>query len=189
MRRIIFLDIDGVLNGYNLRIHFNTMILKKILPSKIFRKLFDIFAVHFVKVFILAIICHLTRADVVLTSSWRYGYWTVPYHLLSDRCKKLRILIKFFRINIIGVTGHYPSERGLQINEYLRPRIKDQIESYLIIDDEMFDIKEYFPEDRLLCTKADPNRKLKFNCAGCYDGAGLRFKHIIPAIRKLKNNL
>lgn len=179
--KIIFLDIDGVLNGYNLAIHLKIQLMRK---HKKLRKYIDIFSVQFLKIFILFLIVRLSGAKVVLTSSWRGGYWKVPYHCMTSRCKKLYRFFKILFINVIGITTFVYKDRGEQIIDYINENI-DDISSYVVIDDEMFDIKEYIDNDRLVCTKANENRWFKFNCAGCYDGAGLRFRHIIPCLKIL----
>ena len=181
MNKIIFLDIDGVLNGCNLRVYIMLKLMKRF---RFLKKYFDIFNVQILKVFILFIIIRLTKAEIVLTSSWRYGYYKVPYKSMNSQCKRLYILFKFFRIHVCDVTTRNYSERGKQISEYLKTH--KSIDKYLIIDDEMFDISDHFYKKNLLSTKADENRLIKFNCCGCYDGAGLKFKHISEAVRKLK---
>lgn len=178
--KVIFLDIDGVLNGYNLRVHLITTIMRK---CRYIRKYIDIFSVHIVKVFILFLIVKLSKSDIVLSSSWRGGYWAIPYNAMSKRCKKLYILFKIFHINVVGATTSKYTDRGAQIIDYLDKH--KEISSYVVIDDEMFDIKEYISQDKLICTKARKNRLIKFKCAGCYDGAGLKLRHIIPTLQIL----
>lgn len=177
--KIIFLDIDGVLNGYNLFVHLKTRMICK---NRKLRKYINIFSVQVIKIFILFIIVRLSGAKVVLTSSWRGGYWKVPYYRMTSRCKKLYRLFKIFFIDVIGITTFIYKDRGEQIIDYIND---NNITSYVVIDDEMFDIKEYIHNDRLICTKGKDNRWLKFNCAGCYDGAGLKFRDIIPCLKIL----
>lgn len=183
--RIIFLDIDGVLNGYNLRVHLTFNFLKFIFPKR-WRYYFNIFGVHIMKVFILWIICKLTGAKIVMSSSWRFSYWKTSVNEMHNDIKKLYNLLKFFNINVIDVTKAKSTTRGEQIQDWFTDNKKYKIESFIIIDDEMFDISPYFPKNRLLSTKAEDNRLFKFKCCGCYDGAGIKFKHVIPAIKILK---
>lgn len=120
--KIIFLDIDGVLNGYNLTIHFKTQLMRK---YRKLRKYIDIFSVQFLKVFILFLIVRLSGAKIVLTSSWKGGYWKVPYYRMSSRCKKLYRLFKIFFIDIIGITTFVYKDRGEQIIDYINENIDD----------------------------------------------------------------
>ena len=75
--KVIFLDIDGVLNGNS----YFTGALVKLKMRKLFRfieKKFnrDLYGVHKDKVRRLAKIVHKTGAKVVMSSSWRDGYWS-----------------------------------------------------------------------------------------------------------------
>lgn len=181
--KIIFLDVDGVLNGYNTRLHIIVQLIR--LFKQPVAKYIDIFSVHIIKIFILFLIVKLSGSKVVLTSSWRGGYWKVSVEDMTDRIRKLYKLLKLFHIDVIGITPYKPKDRGAQIKAYM-DNYDNIIESFVIIDDEMFDIKAYYPKDRLLCTIGNSNRFIKFNCCGVYDGAGLKFKHIIPALKILK---
>lgn len=184
--KIIFLDVDGVLNGYNIRLHIVVQLIR--LFKQPVAKYINIFSVHIMKVFILFLIVKLSGSKVVLSSSWRGGYWQIPVEEMSDNTKKLYNLFKFFHIDIIGITPYNPKDRGAQIKAYIN-NCNYKIESFVIIDDEMFDIKDYYPKDRLLCTIADPNRLIKYKYCGIYDGAGLKFKHIILALKILKRKI
>ena len=184
--KIIFLDIDGVLNGYNTRLHIIVQLIR--LFKQPVAKYIDIFSVHIMKVFILFLIVKLSGSKVVLSSSWRGGYWKVPVEEMVDDIRKLYKLFKLFHIDVIGITPYEPKDRGAQIKDYM-DNYNNRIESFVIIDDEMFDIKDYYPKDRLLCTIGNPNRLIKYNCCGIYDGAGLKFKHIIPALKILKRKI
>lgn len=184
--KIIFLDVDGVLNGYNTRLHIAVQLIK--LFKQPVAKYIDIFSVHIMKVFILFLITKISGSNIVLTASCRSGYWKSHIEEMNSRVRKLYKLLKLFHIEVIGITPDEPKNRGAQIKTYIN-NCNYKIESFIIIDDEMFDIKDYYSQDRLLCTIGNPNRLIKYKCCGIYDGAGLKFKHIIPALKILKRKI
>ena len=72
--KVIFLDIDGVLNGYN---KWNTLgfdISKFLHIEKFYKKIVEPFGVHERKVKRLAKIVKRTGAKIVMSSSWRFRY-------------------------------------------------------------------------------------------------------------------
>ena len=91
---IIFLDIDGVLNGYNKWTYRIIKITKFLhLPIKIVRDYLDIFGIKEIYVRRLSKIVHKTNSKIVMSSSWRIGYWTTPYDELYKDQKKLYDLL------------------------------------------------------------------------------------------------
>ena len=82
--KVIFLDIDGVLNAYN---HLYTMVFKIFGffgLRKWLRTHYDVFGVRTYRVFLLWIIVKFTGADIVLSSSWRLGYFKENSHDLTN---------------------------------------------------------------------------------------------------------
>ena len=149
MRKILFLDIDGVLNS---RFWYRNPIRKFLKEQNINRW----------NLFWLSLFCRIKRLDIVLSSSWRYG-WTENgevrevYALSSDK------LFKRYGLNIIGRTclgstelkNKYeitynsdlkpfdaPYYRGTQILDYIEKHDLD-IRDCLIVDDDIFDIVCY----------------------------------------------
>lgn len=186
--KIIFLDVDGVLNGYNLRIHCQLHILKFLFPNK-WRTIFDIFGVHISKLLYLWIITKRTGAKIVMSSSWRYGFLSTPIEKMCKDKKKLYRIMKFLNILPIDITTTESKDRGQQILQWLEEHKDLNIESFCVIDDEMFDIKPYIVPCYLLSTHGEENRLIKFKCCGCYDGAGLKIKHIPKAISILNTRI
>lgn len=180
-KKIIFLDIDGVLNGYSF---LRDTLAKKIFgnnPNMInwYRKHFDIFGVDRFKVFILWIIIKLTGAKIVLSSSWRFEYM-VNYNDKSPRQKALHDAFKFFHIEVLGITGRDKNGlRGLEIKDYINKNIL-YIESFVIIDDEKFDIESYYPDRLVLTNNKSDDIQI------CYLDTGLKFKHIKQVVNILK---
>ena len=84
--KIIFLDIDGVLNGYNFWSILGWRLACLTHNDKItewYRKTTDPCGVHENKVKRLAKIVHKTKAKVVMSSSWRDYFWKVPYEEIT----------------------------------------------------------------------------------------------------------
>lgn len=186
--KIIFLDVDGVLNGYNLRVHTQFHILKFLFPNK-WRKMFSIFGVHIWKLIILWVIVKRTGAKIVMSSSWRYGFLKTPVNEMYSDNRKLYKIMKFLNILPIDITTTESKDRGLQILQWIQEHSDFNIESFCVIDDEMFDIKPHIVPCHLLSTHGEENRLFKFKCCGCYDGAGLKFKHISKAISILNTKI
>lgn len=115
--KIIFLDIDGVLNT-----HGSIMENVHLLPEK---------------VKLIVLLCDMTGASVVISSAWREFMETdeidgplCPFRFAMRRAG--------FPVNrIIGRTGHNQT-RGLEINEWLMAQTP-QPQRWVIIDDEGHD--------------------------------------------------
>ena len=78
MIKYLFLDIDGVLNGYSRFTGICYKIFSKLHLLKFVKKHYDLFGVRTNKVKILSKIVKKTGAKVVISSSWRGG-WFKPY--------------------------------------------------------------------------------------------------------------
>lgn len=183
-KNIIFLDIDGVLNGPNLLINCFYDIMYKLKLSNLAHRIVEIFGVHETKVRRLAKIVKATDAKVVMSSSWRRSYWSYKNHPsefnkgFSDIVELDRLFNKY-GIEVIDITGNDPNgRRGLEILQWLAEH-ESEINSFCIIDDEKFDIETLFA-DRLVYTGVGTNYK-----SGYY---GLRHKHVLKAIDLLNNH-
>lgn len=177
---IIFLDIDGVLNGYS---EFQGKIFSVIhrlhLMSTV-RKIYDLFGIRTWKVFLLSKICKYGNAKVVLSSSWR-GQWNRPYDECTKRMKSLKKKLKFFDVKVIDITKRiHGGNRGEEIRDYLNTH--NDIDNFVILDDEVFDIKDMFP-DNYVRTTYKYDGKI---CGAWYENTGLRICHCIKAIKILK---
>jgi len=169
--KIIFLDIDGVLNNEN---YFDSKEDEK-------RKLIDYYKEHedeydfedeinfhlqrrlldidFTKVDMIKDICDESGAKIVIVSTWKiYEFWFVIKKYLIE-----------YGLPIIGETNDYKWYRGGEIREYLKNHL--EVEKYIIIDDEFFrDYKGF--EDNLIQTD--------------FYGDGFTEEHKILALKKLK---
>lgn len=114
--KIIFLDVDGVLNSVQDRFSWTIESDKHLI--------------------LLACIVRRTNAKIVVSSSWRNCS-------LLDTLKKR---LNDFSMSVFDVTGYNKNGiRGLEIKEWLDNH--NCIESFVILDDEVFDIKEHFPNN------------------------------------------
>ncbi len=119
--RILFLDIDGVLNGYPFLDDFQDA--PPALDYERWRAMLDP-----ERVVRLNRIIEATDASVVLSSSWRFR-WPLEQiqQMLEDR---------EFVSQLIGATGYEPrGRRGHQIAAWLRTH-RDAIASYVCLDDD-----------------------------------------------------
>jgi len=148
MNKIIFLDIDGVLNSQNTFIdnyEYRKFFVRNMNGStddEISHIMLDI---DLDKLFILRDICNLTGAKVVVSSSWRCSRY---YLLIEQRLTSLGI-------PIVGTTPYIDSNRGEEIRKYLE---ENKVDDFVILDDEIFSdfnelenylIKTSFYEDGL----------------------------------------
>lgn len=123
--KVIFLDVDGVLNCITTK-------------TKIEGYPF----VDDEKVALLKEIINRTEAKVVLSSTWRYG-WYVMDHLEKMRDSDLRDVHMFealrdklleYGIELLGYTEDF-GRRGDEISAWLKKWTGEPIESYVVLDD------------------------------------------------------
>jgi hypothetical protein len=124
MNKILFLDIDGVLNSRRSCVATGNFPID--LSSKSILH-FDWIAINLIKK-----ICKDTKAKIVLSSTWR------------NICPK-EDFIRFFRLPIIDITPRYLSSiRGEEISMWLREN-NHKVEKYVIIDDSSDILKSQEP--------------------------------------------
>lgn len=131
--KVIFLDIDGVMNSTDYIIKNNiTGLITEIDPKAIQMLKFAL---------------DVTGAQIVLSSSWRYC------HI----CEELKELFSKYGINLNEKTPElHTHKRGLEIKQYLKEH--PNIEQYLILDDEIFDFYEDEElKENLILTRENPN--------------------------------
>lgn len=185
-KNIIFLDIDGVLNGYN---KWNLLGWKIVCLTKSKRlkcwytKLTNPYGVHERKVKRLAKIVRATNAKVVMSSSWRFGWWNTPYEKQSKNQKKLTDLLNKYNIEVIDITPDSPDgRRDKEIMEWLAKH-EDMVRRFVILDDERYDL-ECFVDSHLVQTSLVDKGEMIMG----YDreDTGLKNKHVKKAIEILR---
>jgi len=138
---IIFLDIDGVLNGSGNPLHFIQDTLYKEFIKKYDKKFWvDVIPEH---LYSLSVISKTLKADIVISSTWRFRG--------ADKIRVLFNDIYGYDFNILGITPRrytldvpedFCCRRGDEIRLWLDlyPQYKDK--KILILDDDT-DMKEY----------------------------------------------
>ena len=158
--KLIFLDIDGVLNSLEFYEEFYTK-NKKPASNDVDERL----------VKNLQTILKTTEAKIVFSSSWRFSFdyvgevekeLQVPedtilnYPSLVDKKQKFINILKKYNIQILGRTGRRDdNQRGLEILDWLKENKKQkqyQIENYIVIDDDTADIVPYIDEKHFVHT-------------------------------------
>ena len=190
---IVFLDVDGVLNGYN---RWNTLgwdIVCKFNSKKLinwYRELTDPCGVHEKKVKLLAKIVHKARAKVVMSSTWRHSYWKFvngesDYNI--DRVKKLADLFNKYNIEVIGITPRIQNHgRDSEIVQWLSQH-EDEVENFIILDDENSFMKCFWDDERFIQTSEVP-KGIVIKGFDCED-TGLKRKHVKKAIKILNRKI
>lgn len=175
--KVIFLDIDGVLNGYNQWIYYLFRIIKFLHLNKLWHKYYDVFDCkrHYTKR--LAKIVRKTGAKIVISSSWRGG-WYIPYEEKSKRSKTLEDNLKYFNLEVIGITPKDKnSRRGNEIAQWLSEH--PEVNKFIILDDEKFDMMEYYGKELIITSN---NGEI---CGLAKENTGLKRKHVKQAIKIL----
>ena len=185
---IIFLDIDGVLNGYN---RWNTLgwdIVCKFNSERLrnwYREFTNPCGVHEKKVKLLAKIVHRTGAKVVMSSTWRHSYWKFVNGESDsiDDVKKLDSLFNKYNIDVIDITPK--SKSGRREDEIIAwlSRHENEVDSFVILDDERFDL-ECFADKELIQTSSVSKGEIIRGFD--HEDTGLKRKHVKKAINILK---
>ena len=128
MNKIIFLDIDGVLNSQNTfgdNHEYSKFFVKYMNGSIDDEMVYTMLDIDLDKVFMLRDICNLTGDKVVVSSSWRR---LKKYFLFEEKLTSLGI-------PIVGVTPYINSNRGDEIRKYLE---ENEVDDFVILDDDIF---------------------------------------------------
>ena len=175
--KIIFLDIDGVLNGYNRWNLIGWKIVSKIKYKPLelwYKRITEPFGVHESKVKRLAKIVNKTGAKIVMSSSWRHGWWNTPYERQYDDQRRLTDLFNKYNLEVMSITPTLKSgRRGDEIAQWLHAN-KYEVISFIILDDENFDMSPFDTSPNFIQTS---NGKF----------SGLKNKHVSWAIKQLNS--
>lgn len=175
--KIIFLDIDGVLNTsqtfYDICDEYEKTGIERVEIDEF-------------RVALLKDICDQTGAQIVLTSSWRNRWYTtnfLPIKNLSQRIVEADNIFKKFNIKIYGITGK--DKNGIRQNEiYEWLNNHPEVESFVIFDDETTFLTD-FVGNELIKTSTLPDFEILMNMDNC---TGILPEHVQIAINKLNEN-
>ena len=179
---VIFLDIDGVLNGYNFWNLLGWNIISKFNSDRLkswYRDITEPFGVHESKVKRLAKIVHNTmNTKVVISSCWRFG---LQSNNLSYAQRKLLDLFDKYDIKIYGYTPR--SESGKRDEEIITWLSKHkEVNKFIILDDENFDLQCFMGKELIQTSSVPRGRYIK---GKWYENTGLKNKHVRQAIKML----
>jgi hypothetical protein len=132
----IFLDIDGVLRTHKSDLEWSQLLSVPI-PLSAYERKFDRKIVSFINE-----VVGYTRAKIVITSTWRTK---LSLEELKSIFRDNGIVAEVVDITDIGLT------RGEEIEQYIS---ENEIESYVVIDDQVNDILKCIPNERVI--KVDP---------------------------------
>lgn len=105
-----------------------------------------------------------TNARIIISSSWRR----------SEKCMAvLKARLIEYGMKVYSVTPFLDGSRGIEIYTWCLKNKVNNRDKILIIDDEEYDIKQYFNKDCILDT---------------HPYKGLTFIQSLKGIRKIKNN-
>ena len=170
--KIIFLDIDGVLNTSQTFIDIH----KEWKTTGIRRVEIDEFRVKY-----LADIIKETNAKIVLSSSWRI-FWNDKLVPLNNQSKELERIFNKYNIKIFSKTCYGKFKlRQEEIDDWLNNH--NNIDNFIIIDDESFDLNKYVG-NKLIKTSIVSEGDIIRNMDDCI---GLSKEHISKAIKLLNN--
>ena len=132
MKKVIFLDIDGVLNTSY---------------TKYRDDILDEFRLDY-----LAKIVNKTRATIVLTSTWRYNLSKslFSFKAYNNSTKKLIESLKERGLKISALLPDTPNNRRAEdISEFIK---KHKVTNFVILDDELFNYESLKLSNNLLRT-------------------------------------
>lgn len=186
-QNIIFLDIDGVLNGYNFwnLLGWNLVcLLRNEKLKEWYRKTTNPCGTHESKVKRLAKIVRKTNAKIVMSSSWRGGFWYTPYDEKDGHQKELTDLLMKYNIQVIDITPNlHKGRRDVEILSWLGKH-EDEVRNFIILDDENSFLEVFQTDDRFIQTSSVPRGKMIMG--HWYENTGLKRKHVRRAIKVLK---
>lgn len=137
IEKVIFLDIDGVLNSEEFFIKRDKKHIKALEEEN---KDYLVYDLDKKAVKILNETLNLTNCEIVLSSSWRiFGLERV-----NNALKEVG-----FKYEINYKTTMDDMDRGLQIKKFAE---ENNVENYIVLDDESFDIDKHITLERFIKT-------------------------------------
>ena len=169
IEKVVFLDIDGVLNTDNRYEEENFVAINEKFVQN------------------LALIVHETKASIVLSSSWRYGLEDMYDYIGKEMDPNIKLLVdtlKKYDMHIYGMTPvrfNGPNGRPFEIRAWLSD--KSNLKNFVILDDETF-WKWNWLKSHVVCTS-----ETYYNDDGrCKTRCGLTYEMAKKAIEILNRN-
>jgi hypothetical protein len=136
--RVIFLDIDGVLNGFNRFTYFLYKIFAFFNLDLWFLEKVNIFGIQTEKIRILRRIQERTRAIIVLCSAYRFSWYQIPYEQQRKICKDFSLHCYKNNIEISSITPRLSSSynREDEVNTWIMNN-NSIVKSFIILDDDL----------------------------------------------------
>lgn len=146
--KYIFLDIDGVMN------------CQSDIRIKRMEGVQDRLDYHFCEAAWenLADLCKKTGAKIILSSSWRHGFFKDDNGCMTrfnDSDKYSTRLLAYFKahhIPFIDITTFKDAGRGQQIMDYIVENLNGLTDEWIVIDDEKFDFEKVLPMENVFIT-------------------------------------
>ena len=186
--KVIFLDMDGVVNTANKdRYSFALKLTYDYDGYKDIFKFDPRTLINFVK---LLRFCKENEIGICITSTWRIGTSVEGWNEFIYRHLSKSLDMKEDDKIVIGLTNReHNGIRGLQIIDWLN--CNKEVSKYLIVDDEIFDIKDYFPSENILKTHSQSGlteeklKRTKSHKVFKYSQVDLQLKEILK--KEFKN--
>lgn len=159
--KVLFLDVDGVLNNKRHITELQRMKKKGIITSEEYFKIWDL--PYHDTMYSLQRIVNITKCKIVLISTWR---------LFKDKVRQLNKVFNNYGLKISDKVANYvdlfyvkiPKEKIYSLNK-VQERTTDKgalitkwldehknVKKFVIVSDELCDIKEYFNKDVIVRT-------------------------------------
>ena len=124
--KVIFLDIDGVLNKENWMLNNTPWIDEN-------------------KLKLLSNLCKKTKAKIVLSTNWR-DIWFEPMYINSkgNGINLAHKLFKKYKLDVIGVTPSF----GMRESEILTYLSDNDFDSYVVFDDNKLNLPHFIQTDK-----------------------------------------
>lgn len=196
--KIIFLDIDGVLNGYNFWNQLGWRLICIINNKKLtqwYRDTTEPFGIHTPKFKRFAKIVRKTGAKVVISSCWRWRLTETPFEEMNKHELKFYNLCKKYGISIYDITPRSSNGRRdkeiiewLASYEYKVEKTKDfykpleSVDKFVILDDERYDLECFADKELVQTSSVKKGQMIKGHWQ---ETTGLRNKHVRKAIKIL----
>jgi hypothetical protein len=194
--KIIFLDIDGVLNGYNFWNQLCWRLVCIINNKKLkqwYREVSEPFGIHTPKFKRLVKIVRKTGAKIVLSSSWRWRLTQTPFEEMDKHELKFYNLCKKYNIGIYDITPR--SKRGRRDEEIITWLSRFETErllsgrhdknyKFVILDDERYDLECFADKELVQTSSVKKGQMIKGHWQ---ETTGLRNKHVRQAIKILNS--